>query len=97
MGLLGAMIHYGRRGGSSEVSRWAWGYAVLFIVFGFVVPGIDNWAHLGGFGGGWLAARLLDPLKPERIDHLVVALVLLAASLAAIVVSVVTGLPYVRT
>jgi rhomboid protease GluP len=91
------MIHYGRRGGSSEVSRWAWGYAVLFIVFGFVVPGIDNWAHLGGFGGGWLAARLLDPLKPERIDHLVVALVLLAVSLAAIVVSVVTGLPYVRT
>jgi len=97
MGLLGAMIHYGRRGGSSEVSRWAWGYAILFIVFGFVVPGIDNWAHLGGFGGGWLAARLLDPMKPERIDHLVVALVLLVASLAAIVVSVVTGLPYVRT
>lgn len=96
MGLLGALIHYGRRGGSSEVSRWAWGYAILFIVFGFVVPGIDNWAHLGGFGGGWLAARLLDPLKPERIDHLIVALALLVACLAAIAVSVVTGLPYVR-
>lgn len=95
MGLLGALIHYGRRGGSSEVSRWAWGYAILFIVFGFVVPGIDNWAHLGGFGGGWLAARILDPLKPEKIDHLVTALALLVASLAAIVVSVVTGLPLV--
>lgn len=95
MGLLGALIHYGRRGGSSEVSRWAWGYAILFIVFGFVVPGIDNWAHLGGFGGGWLAARVLDPLKPERIDHLVAALALLVASLAAILVSVVTGLPLV--
>lgn len=95
MGLLGALIHYGRRGGSSEVSRWAWGYAILFLVFGFVVPGIDNWAHLGGFGGGWLAARILDPLKPERIDHLVTAAVLLIASLAAILVSVVTGLPLI--
>ena len=97
MGLLGALIHYGRRGGSSEVGRWAWGYAVLFVVFGFVVPGIDNWAHLGGLGGGWLAARVLDPLKPERIDHLVLALVLLALSALAIVVSVVTGLPIVRS
>lgn len=95
MGLLGALIHYGRRGGSSEVSRWAWGYAILFLVFGIVVPGIDNWAHLGGFGGGWLAARILDPLKPERIDHLVTAAVLLVASLAATLVSVVTGLPLI--
>jgi rhomboid protease GluP len=96
MGLLGALIHYGRRGGSSEVGRFAWGYAVLFLVFGFVVPGIDNWAHVGGLLGGWLTARLLDPLKPERIDHLVAALALLALSALAIVVSVVTGLPIVR-
>lgn len=96
MGLLGALVHYGRRGGSSEVGRWAWGYVILFLVFGFVVPGIDNWAHLGGFLGGWLAARVLDPLKPERIDHLVLALALLAASALAIVVSVVTGLPLIR-
>ena len=100
MGLLGAMIHYGRRG-SSEVSRWAWGYVLFFFIFGLVASlsgwGIDNWAHLGGFGGGWLAARVLDPLKPERIDHLVVALLLLLACVAAIVVSVITGLPYVRT
>ena len=34
------------------------------------MPGIDNYAHAGGFGGGYLAARLLDPLKPERIDHI---------------------------
>ena len=40
------------------------------MLFGFLMPGIDNYAHAGGFGGGYLAARLLDPLKPERIDHI---------------------------
>ena len=92
MGLLGALVHYGRRGGSSDVGRWAWGYAILFFVFGLVIGGIDNWAHLGGFLGGWLMARLLDPLKPERIDHVVAALLCLVASALAIVASVLTAL-----
>lgn len=97
MGLLGALVYYGRRGGSSEVGRWAWGYAVLFFVFGIVVRAADNWAHLGGFLGGYVMARVLDPLKPERIDHLALALVLLALSALSIVVSVLTGLPVVRS
>ena len=92
MGLLGALVYYGRRGGSSEVSRWAWGYAIFFFVFGLVAQGVDNWAHLGGFAGGWIAARLLDPLKPERIDHIVAALVCLGASALAVLASVLTAM-----
>ena len=49
------------------------------LLFGFIMPGIDNWAHLGGLAGGWLAAKVLDPLKPERGDHVLVALGCLAA------------------
>ena len=78
MGLLGALVYYGRRGGSTEIGRWAWGYAIFFFVFGLIVPNVDNWAHLGGFLGGWLTARVLDPLKPERLDHLVGAVICLA-------------------
>jgi hypothetical protein len=52
------------------------------------MPGIDNYAHIGGFGGGYLAGRLLDPLRPERVDHIVMALVCLGASFLAVVVSV---------
>ena len=34
--------------------------SILF-VFGFLMQGIDNFAHLGGFIGGYAAARFLDP------------------------------------
>jgi hypothetical protein len=57
--------------------------------------GIDNYAHAGGFGGGYLAAMLLDPLKPERGDHVMIAIICLALSIASIVASVVLGLRFV--
>jgi membrane associated rhomboid family serine protease len=62
-------------------------------LFGLIMPGIDNQAHLGGFVGGFLGGLLLDPLKPERVNHLVAAVACLAVTLAAIVWSVVTALP----
>jgi rhomboid protease GluP len=92
-GLIGALLWYGRRGGSSYISQQAKSMALGMLLFGFLVPGIDNWAHLGGLGGGWLTARILDPLMPERGDHMVIALCCLALSVAAVVASVVVGLP----
>ena len=91
-GLLGALVYYGRRGGSRLVGSEAMSYALMLGVFGFIMPGVDNYAHAGGFGGGWLASRVLDPLKPERIDHIAIALVCLALSLLSIVASIITGL-----
>src|SRR4029453_11734073 len=69
-GLLGALVYYGRRTGSSTVGSQALTYALTLGFFGFIMPGLDNYAHAGGFGGGYLAARFLDPLLPERIDHI---------------------------
>ena len=46
--------------------------------------GVDNFAHAGGFFGGYLAARFLDPLKPERIDHIVIAVICIAATFLAV-------------
>ncbi len=92
-GLLGAIVHYGRRRGSSAVGREALGYAVVLGLFGFVMPGIDNWAHLGGFAGGYGVARWLDPWREERVDHVVAAFACLAASALAIAASLLTALP----
>jgi rhomboid protease GluP len=94
MGLLGAQVCYGRRTGSHIVRAAAWQYAVMLFFFGLIMPGVDNWAHAGGFGGGYVTALLLNPHKPERVDHLLGALVCLALTIAAIVASVVTGLQY---
>lgn len=93
MGLWGALIQYGQRTGSSNLRQWAWRNAIYFLVFGFVVKGVDNWAHLGGFLGGWLVARFLDPLKQERTDHVIVAIVCLVASVASIVASLLIPVP----
>jgi len=92
-GLIGALLWYGRRGGNSHLSQQVKSMALGMLVFGFVIPGIDNWAHLGGLAGGWLTARILDPLTPERGDHVVIALVCLVLSAASVVASVMAGLP----
>jgi rhomboid protease GluP len=89
-GLLGALVLYGRRGGSTHIGSQAMTYAVILFVFGFVMPNVDNFAHLGGFLGGYAAARWLDPLRPERVDHLVAAVVCIAATALSVIASVAT-------
>jgi membrane associated rhomboid family serine protease len=95
-GLLGAVLHYGYRGGSAHLREAATRWIIMGLAFGFFMPRIDNWAHLGGLAGGYLASFWLDPLRPERGTHVMVAIGCLAASVLAIVLSVVTGLALVN-
>jgi rhomboid protease GluP len=90
-GLLGSLMHYSRRGGSSLVRSTVMGYVMSAVVFGILMPGIDNWAHAGGFVGGYLAGMWLDPLKRERMDHMVIAAGCLVVSALAIAASVITA------
>ena len=66
---------------------------MILFIFGLVFPGVDNYAHGGGFLGGYVVAMWLDPMKPERGDHLVAALICLALSALSIIASVIFGLP----
>jgi rhomboid protease GluP len=90
-GLLGALVVYGRRGGSSYIGNQAKTYAVILFVFGFVMPNIDNYAHLGGFLGGYAVAHWLDPLKPERGDHTIAAIICLVLTALSILASIFTA------
>jgi rhomboid protease GluP len=92
-GLLGALVYYGRRGGSSMVGAQAKQYAIVMFLFGLFMSGIDNYAHAGGFVGGYLAGIWLDPLKRERMDHLAIAAGCLAATALAVVASLVKIFP----
>ncbi len=95
-GLIGAILYYGHRSGSSMARSYATSYLMSLAVMGFLIPGIDNYAHAGGFGAGYLAARILDPLKPERGDHVAIAIGCLLLSVVSIIVSVYDGLRILR-
>ena len=59
-GLLAAAIAYGRRVGSQLFTRQFLQWAVLLFIMGFIMPGVDNWAHGGGFVGGYAAAYIFS-------------------------------------
>ena len=52
-GLIGAMMAYGRRTGSSFIWKAYMRWALMLLVFGLLVPMVDNAAHIGGFIGGF--------------------------------------------
>jgi rhomboid protease GluP len=93
LGLIGALVYYGRRSGSRAIGAQAWSFAITTLVFGFLMRGIDNYAHIGGFAGGFLSGKILDPLKPERGDHQAAALIFLVLTAAAVVASLLVPLP----
>jgi rhomboid protease GluP len=89
-GLLGAIYYYGHRSGSGIARSYATQSIIFVLIQGVFLRGIiNNLAHIGGIIGGYAAARFLDPLKPERVDHIVIALICLGASLLSVVISVV--------
>ncbi len=61
-GLLAALIVYGRNHQGSVaamMTRQLWQWAILMFIFGFMMSGVNNIAHLGGFIGGWIASQAL--------------------------------------
>src|SRR5262249_50155298 len=69
-GMFGALVAYGRMGGSSLLTGQIKTYALMIFLFGLIFPGVDNFAHAGGFLGGYALAHWLNPFRDERLDHL---------------------------
>jgi len=92
-GLFGALIAYSQRSGTNHIGQQVWRWVIMFLVIGLLIPMIDTWAHMGGFAGGYLAARILDPLKDETSKHYLVALACLVMTFASIVASFLHGAP----
>jgi membrane associated rhomboid family serine protease len=77
--LIGSLLYYGKsRGGTyggmvyREVGRWV----ISIFLFGFFVPGINNWAHGGGILSGILLGMLLgyNEKKQESSLHRILAI-----------------------
>jgi rhomboid protease GluP len=73
-GLLGALVAYGRsRGGlfGGAILRHYGQWALVLFALGFLMSGVNNFAHAGGFVGGYLMGTALA--GRERLagrDHL---------------------------
>jgi rhomboid protease GluP len=69
-GLLGAMVAFGRKRGGTfgamvlrEYGQWA----LMLFILGFLMPGVNNIAHAGGFVGG-LGAGFVLALAERRAE-----------------------------
>jgi hypothetical protein len=64
----------------------------LFI-FGFVIPGINNWAHGGGIIAGIALGYLLgyEQKKPENIMHRAVGVGCIGFTAFILVISIIFG------
>jgi rhomboid protease GluP len=96
-GLLGAMVAYGRkRGGAfgTLILRQYGQWALILFVFGFLMSGVNNFAHAGGFVGGLLTGLLMS-LAERRAEDSVdrfVATGCVGATVAAFAMAIWTAL-----
>jgi len=89
-GLLAALIVYGRRTGETHVTARYLQFAVMMFAFGFFMSSVNNWAHAGGFAGGWIVASVLrDTARRESPLEILIALGLLGVTLVGFVLSMV--------
>ena len=60
--LIGASLYYGKsRGGAygQAIYKQISGWVLVLFIFGFLVPGINNWGHGGGVVGGIILGYFL--------------------------------------
>ncbi len=89
-GLIGAALYFGKsRGGQfgQVVYQQVGGWAIGIFAFGFLVPGIDNWAHGGGMLCGALTGFLLGyrERNEENFHHRLLGVICVLATLAVLI------------
>ncbi|HIJ57017.1 MAG TPA: rhomboid family intramembrane serine protease [Deltaproteobacteria bacterium] len=98
-GLIGASLYYGKsRGGSygQAIYRQIGGWAIGIFAFGFLVPGINNWAHGGGIAAGVILGYLFGyrERQQEMLWHRYLAFGCVIVTVAALGWAVASSLYY---
>jgi rhomboid protease GluP len=88
-GLIGAILYYGKSQGGffgQAIYRQAIGWIVGLVIFGLLIPGINNWAHGGGVLAGILLGFLLgyQGRRAETALHRTLGLVILLVTFAVL-------------
>lgn len=91
--LVGALLYFGKsRGGiyGQTVYKQIMGWVISLFLFGFIVPGINNWAHGGGILGGIIAGYILgyNDKSRETVFHKTLAFLCAIATILVLIWSV---------
>jgi rhomboid protease GluP len=97
--LIGASLYYGKsRGGAygQAIYKQISGWVLMLFLFGFLVPGIDNWGHGGGIVGGIILGYLLGYRERtrENMFHKSVAGVCVVLTVAVLAWAVLSSFYY---
>jgi rhomboid protease GluP len=97
--LIGSLLYYGKsRGGTygTLVYREVGGWVVSLFLFGFIMPGINNWAHGGGIICGILLGIMLGYVEKlqETPLHNVLAIACGAATIICLAWAAVGAVVY---
>ena len=92
-GLMGVLITFSRRRGGVQgyrLNRQIWAWVIIGLVFGFVVPEVNNTGHVGGFVTGLAMGYFLPAHEGKRESawERMAALALLALTAAGLCISV---------
>jgi rhomboid protease GluP len=69
----------------------------MVFIMGFLLPGVNNWAHAGGFIGGWLVASWQGAgMRRESSGVQILAIACAVASVLAIIVTPIIILAGIR-
>jgi rhomboid protease GluP len=96
-GLIGAALYFGKRRGGlygETVYRQIGGWALGIFLFGFLVPGINNWAHGGGMVAGAVMGAVLGytEKQPETAFHRGFAMILALLTLMTLLWQILSAL-----
>ena len=89
-GLIGATLYYGKSRGDifgENIYKQVMGWVIGLAIFGFLVPGINNWGHGGGLAGGIALGFLLgyDGKKRETGLHRTLAMLCIILTVGILV------------
>lgn len=97
--LIGSILYYGKsRGGTygQVIFKQIAGWVIGLFMFGFLIPGINNWAHGGGIAGGILLGFLLgyNERKKETYFHKILALSCIVSTMLILIWAVASTFYY---
>jgi rhomboid protease GluP len=97
--LIGASLYYGKsRGGAygQAIYKQISGWVLMLFIFGFLVPGIDNWGHGGGIVGGIILGYFLGyhERTKENLFHKSLATVCVVLTVAVLAWAILSSVYY---